>query len=435
MKSSLKIGMIGFGNIGTGVVRALAQNEDILKGRLPQGMELARITDVDTQTHRDAPYDSALFSDDTDALLDDPEINVVVELTGTIEPARTFIERALKAGKHVVTANKALIALHGGELIRIAVDNDVCLLFEAAVGGGIPVIRTMHNGLASNDIVAVRGIINGTANYILTRMGQDGLAFQEALDEAQELGYAEPDPTFDIEGHDTAHKLAILASLAFGQDVRFEDVYREGITNITAQDISYAAEIGYAIKLLGIAKRMGDGRIEARVHPTLLPDHGRLASVNGVFNAIRIDGNLTGSVILSGRGAGAEPTASAILSDLMVLASGKAEGGLRREMRLSLPFEEKAVAPIDDLSMCYCIRFGMLDVAGALAQVLTVLGKHGVSINSMKQPPESASHEYTNVMVTTQETQESNLQNAMQEIQKLDVIRTEPFVMRIEQMG
>ncbi len=435
MKSSLKIGMIGFGNIGTGVVRALSDNADILQERLPHKMEIARITDVDTQTHRDAPYDPKILSDDTDALLDDPEINVVVELTGTIEPARTFIERALKAGKHVVTANKALIAIHGGELIKTAVENKVCLLFEAAVGGGIPVIRTMHNGLASNDIVAVRGIINGTANYILTRMGQDGLGFQEALDEAQELGYAEPDPTFDIEGHDTAHKLAILASLAFGQDVRFEDVYREGITKITAQDINYAAEIGYAIKLLGIAKRMGDGRIEARVHPTLLPEHGRLASVNGVFNAIRIDGNLTGSVILSGRGAGAEPTSSAILSDLMVLASGKAEGGLMREMRLSMPSEEKNIAPMSDLSMRYFIRFGMLDVAGALAQVLTILGKHGVSIDSMKQPPETATHEYTNVMVTTQEACESEIQSALDEIQKLDVIRAEPFVLRIEEMG
>ncbi len=435
MASPLNIGMIGFGNIGAGVMRSLTLNGEVIGSRVPHPIRIARIADLDTETKRDALYDPAILSNDVQGLLDDPEIAVVLELTGAIDAAKDFITKALKAGKHVVTANKALMALHGTDLIRIADENDVCLLFEAAVAGGIPLIRTLHQGLAANDISAVRGIINGTANYILTRMGEDGLAFDKALEEAKELGYAEPDPTFDVEGHDTAHKLAILATLCFGQDVRFGDVHREGITRVSALDIAYAREIGYAIKLLGISKRCANGSVEARVHPTLLPIHSRLASVGGVFNAVRIDSNLTGSVILSGRGAGAEPTSSAVLSDLMALASGKAEGGLGREMRLCLPREAKNIQPIEDLETRYCIRFGMTDVAGALARALTILGRHGVSIKAMKQPGGQENKDYTNVIVVTHTAKESQISGALAEVEKLEINQTKPFVLRIEEMG
>ena len=435
MASPLNVGLIGFGNIGSGVLRALERNAELIGGLVPHPIEIRRICDVDTATRRDANYDPAILSDDVDALLDDPEIHVVLELTGTMDVARQFIDRALKSGKHVVTANKALMAVHGMELIQTAIDNNVCILFEAAVGGGIPLIRTLHQGLAANEVYAVRGIINGTANYILTEMTEKGLGFDTALEQAQELGYAEPDPTFDIEGHDTAHKLAILATLCFGQDVRFTDVYREGITRVDAIDIQYAREMGYAIKLLGIAKRDADGSIEARVHPTLVPMSSRLGSVNDVYNAVRIDGNLTGSVILSGRGAGPEPTSSAILSDLMALASGMAEGGLQREMRLCMPKAEKNLRSVSQLRTRYYVRLGMSDEAGALARFLGILGKHGVSIASMLQPVEGVDPAYANVLILTHEASEDNLQAALAECAELEINRADPFILRIEDMG
>ena len=435
MASPLNVGMIGFGNIGSGVVRALEANNSIINNRVPHPIQIIRIADVDTTTKRNANYDPAILSNDVEALLNDPEVHVVLELTGKIEIARTFIEKALRAKKHVVTANKAMLSQHGVDLIKLAVENKVCLLFEASVGGGIPLIRTLHQGVAANDIIAVRGIINGTANYILTKMTQEHLDFKTALDQAQKLGYAEPDPTYDIEGIDTAHKLAILATLCFDQDIRFPDVAVEGITKIDAMDIAYAGELGYTIKLLGIAKRTDNGRVEVRVHPTLIPEDSRLASISGVFNAIRIDGNLTGSIILSGRGAGPEPTASAILSDLMNLASGKAEGGLRREMRLCIPHEPKSIRPMDDLETSYYIRFGLNDVAGALAQVFSVLARYGVSVDSMVQHPAHAAGEYANVLVVTHTSREANVQSALREIKGLEINRQEPLLLRIEEMG
>jgi homoserine dehydrogenase len=433
----LNVGMIGFGNIGAGVVRALNQNRELLNQRLPHSIQIARITDLDTTTKRDADFDPAILSSDTEALLKDPDIHVVLELTGSMGPARDFIERALKSGKHVVTANKALMAVHGMDLIRVAVQNKVCLLFEAAVGGGIPLLRTLHQGMAANDILAVRGIINGTANYILTQMTEKGLDFRTALGQAQELGYAEPDPTYDVEGQDTAHKLAILATLCFGQDIRFPDVACAGITKIGAGDIAFARELGYVIKLLGVARKHEDGSIEARVHPCMLPDTSRLASVNGVYNAVRVDGNLTGSVMLSGRGAGPAPTASAILSDLMALASGKAEGGLLREMRLCLATAPKKLRPAEDLETKYFIRFGMVDRPGALAQALTVLGRHGVSVDSIKQAAASKTKpaESVPVYVLTHMAKEAHVRAALDEIQQLEVNQTEPFFMYIEEIG
>jgi homoserine dehydrogenase len=368
-----------------------------------------------------------------DAVLTDPGIRAVIELTGTIDFARDLVRRALAGGKHVVTANKALIATHGTELIRIAVENDTCLLFEAAVGGGIPILRTLHQGVSGNDITAVRGIINGTANYILSAMDEEGLDFQTALDQAQALGYAEPDPTFDVEGIDTAHKLAILATLAFGQQIQADDVFVEGIRRIHPLDIAYTRELGYAIKLLGIAKRLDDGSVEVRVHPALLPEHRSLASVDGVLNAIRVDGNLTGPVLLSGRGAGPEPTASAVISDLMALASAEAEGGLGREMRLCVPRQPTRIRPVSRLTSRYYLRFGLQDVPGALAQVLTTLGRHGVSVTSMEQPAEHA-EEFAHVLILTHEAVEANVQAALAEVTSLPVNRAEPFLLRMEEM-
>ncbi|HUT25445.1 MAG TPA: homoserine dehydrogenase [Sumerlaeia bacterium] len=440
MAAPLNVGIVGFGNIGTGVVRALETNRAVVESRVPHPIRVTRIVDIDTTTRRDANYDPAILSNDTEGLLADPDVHVVLELTGTMDFARDLIDRALQAKKNVVTANKALIASHGVDLIRTAVANKVCLLFEGAVGGGIPLLRTLHQGLSPNEISAVRGILNGTANFILTRMceeGADGVRasdFQTALLQAQEMGCAEPDPTFDVEGHDTAHKLSILATLCFGQDIRFEDIFREGITQIRPIDVVYTRQMGYAIKLLGIAKRDAEGRVEARVHPTLLPIRSRLASVGDVYNAIRFDGNLTGSVILSGKGAGPEPTSSAILSDLMVLASGKAEGGLRREMRLCLPKNEKRLRPIEELETRYYIRFGLADVAGALAQVFTILASHDVSVASMIQPAEH-DDDYAPILVVTHEAREAKVQKALAHVRTLEISQADPFLLRIEDMG
>jgi homoserine dehydrogenase len=436
MAAPLNVGIIGFGNIGAGVLRALKANEEVINARLPHPIRIIRIVDVDTTRRRDAEFDPGILSNDSAALIEDPNIHVVVELTGAMEPARALIEKALKAGKHVVTANKALLAVHGMELIRAAVANKVCLLFEGAVGGGIPLIRTLHQGLAANSIEAVRGIINGTANYILTEMTERDVDFETALAEAQKRGYAERDPTYDVEGHDTAHKLAILATLCFGQDIRFDDIPREGITKIQSIDIAFARELGYTIKLLGIARRHEDGSVEVRVHPTMLPSSARLASVNGVYNAVRFDGNLTGSIILSGRGAGPEPTASAVISDLMALASGKAEGGLRREMRLCMADQRKNLRPMDQLVSRYCLRFGILDCPGAMAQVLKALGDNEVSVASIKQPfRQDPKKGFAHILVVTHEARESQVRSAVAEIPKLEVSRTDPFVLRIEDMG
>ena len=269
MSKPFNIGIIGFGNIGSGVVRALVEQRDVLASRLPRPLALKAIADRDTKTARDAPYDLAQIKADASEVIDDPEIDVVIELVGGIEPARTFVERALRAGKHVVTANKALLAMHGPELMAIAAERGLGLLYEAAVGGGIPIIRALQQGLPANRFSSVIGILNGTCNYILTEMTRRALSFDEALTEAKKKGYAEPDPTYDIEGYDTGHKTAILASLISGMDVRFEHVHVEGITRIRRVDIGYACELGYDIKLLGIAKiDPGDGRLEVRVHPT-----------------------------------------------------------------------------------------------------------------------------------------------------------------------
>ncbi len=430
MQSALNIGMVGCGNVGSGVLRALAANRALIDRRVPHPIEVVRVVVRNPATPRPALSGAVPVTDDLDDLIADPNVHVLLELTGTVDFARHAAVRAMQAGKHFVTANKALMATHAAELTGIAVDNNVCLLFEAAVGGGIPLIRMLHQGLAANDIVAIRGIINGTANYILTAMTDEGLDFETALQQAKELGYAEPDPTFDIEGVDTAHKLAILATLAFGQDIHGDDVYVEGITRIQAIDIEFARQEGYAVRLMGLAQRHDDA-VEVRVHPTLLPEHRPLASVTGVLNAVRIDGNLTGPVILTGRGAGPEPTASAVISDLMALASGIDERGLSREMRLCVPTHAKKVRPMEALQTRYYIRFGLEDVPGSLGQVLAVLGRHQVSVASMEQPAEHAA-DHAHVLLMTHVAGEADLQNALGEIRRLAVNRTEPIVLRIE---
>lgn len=432
---TINIGLIGFGNIGTGLVNALNQNRDTLNGRLGVNLNLTRIADADIKRKRDAEYDPAILTNSADDILDDPNIHVVVELVGGLEPARTFVEKALRNGKHVVSANKAMLATFGGELWQIARENNVALLYEASVGGGIPIIRALQTGLSANNIKKVYGILNGTCNYILTHMEQDGRAFETVLAEAQAHGFAEPDPTYDVEGYDTAHKTAILASLAFQQDVRFADVFVEGISRLKPVDLENAKKLGYTLKLLGIARRDDeDGRVEVRVHPTLLPSTSLLANVGGVFNAVLVEGDLVGQTLFYGRGAGQNPTSSAVLSDIMSIAQQLASGVKpTADDRLQVKMGQKDLKPVSELQTSYYLRVNVEDRPGAMATISGVLASHGVSINSMLQTGERREGKAADVIIVTHRASEAEVQAALEEIGKSDVAKEKPFVLRVEE--
>jgi homoserine dehydrogenase len=435
MSQPLVVGLIGFGNIGAGVVRLLAEHAGPICARLPRPIRLKTIADQDVTTPRNAPYDAAQLKNNAAAVLDDPQIEVVVELVGGLQPARTFVERALASGKHVVTANKALLAVHGPELLALAASKGVGLLFEAAVGGGIPIIRALQQGLSANRLTGVRGIFNGTCNYILTQMEERGVTFEEALAEAQAHGYAEPDPTFDIAGIDTAHKTAILASLAFETAVHFDDVYVEGITHIQPVDIRYARELGYAIKLLGIAKRdQPAAAIEVRVHPTLVPLESPLGRIGGVFNGILIDGRPIGPTLYYGQGAGADATSSAIVSDLMAIAADAAGYNPWRDGRLRLAPGDRNIRPMDELETRYYIRFTMSDRPGAMATLGRALADEGVSIESMIQHKahDGASDGAATISIVTHQAIEAHVQAAIANIEAHEMSAARAFILRVE---
>lgn len=430
MTSPINVGLIGFGNIGTGVVNALNSNAAVLEEHLGAHVRITRIVDVDTNRKRDAQYDQAILSNDLDGLMSDPEISIVIELMGGLEPARTYVERALRAKKYVVTANKAMLATFGADLWKLAAENGVALMFEASVGGGIPIIRALQFGLAANRIRRVYGIVNGTCNYILTQMSGEKRDFEAVLAEAQAHGFAEPDPTYDIQGYDTAHKTAILASIAFHQDVRYADVFVKGITRIRQVDLEYASELGYAIKLLGIAREAEDGRLEVRVHPTLLPKHSLLANVSGVFNAVMVDGDLVGQTMFYGRGAGANPTSSAVLGDVMTIATEIVRGAGSGK-HLAVKVGEKNLKPIGELETTYYVRLTVADRPGVMARISTILGLHDISINSMIQKSHHPSHAAV-LIILTHKTVERSIQAALKEIAELDVSFDRPFLLRVE---
>ncbi len=434
MRKQISIGLIGFGNIGTGVVNALNVNRNTITERVPHPLRVTRIADLDIKTPRNAKYDPAILTTNADGILEDPNIDVVIELIPGLEPARTYIEKALRNHKHVVTANKALIAAHGTELLALAKNQRVGLLYEASVGAGIPIIRSLHRGLAANQFRAVVGIINGTANFILTSMAEHGKSFHEALLEAQRLGYAEADPTLDIEGIDTAHKITILASLVFGQDLRFNDVYVEGITSLMPADFIYAAELGYSIKLLGIARKHPDERVELRVHPALVPKTSLLSAVSGVFNGIMVEGEPVGIQMFYGKGAGPGSTSSAIISDLMVIASGIEYGGLERENPLTIPVGVKHLKPMNDLETPYYLRFSVLDKPGTMAKLSTLLGARNISIASMIQKTLKPG-DFATLIIVTHAACEASLQTALAEIARLDICNEKPLLLRVEEQS
>lgn len=433
--NDIQVGLIGFGNIGAGVVKLLQQNTDVIRNKVGAGIVLKRIADLDITTDRGVQVDPAILTTDVNAIFDDPEISVVIELVGGYEPAKSFVLKAIEKGKHIVTANKALLALHGDEIYAAAARNSVEVQFEASVGGGIPVLTAIKGNLAANRFGSVIGIMNGTCNYILTRMTQEGADFSDVLKAAQELGYAEPDPTFDIEGVDTAHKLAILVSLCFGTRIDFNAIYTEGISRISGLDVKFASDFGYRIKLLAIGK-LSDGQIEARVHPTMIPLHNPLADVNGVFNAIRMTGDFVGPVMFYGRGAGQNPTASAIVGDLISLSRSMMAGAGRRMAPLG--FLDSTVGtipvkPMSDIVSKYMLRFSAKDRPGVLAAIAGSLGSHGISIESMVQTSHQADDAApVPIVIMTHEAREGAVQAALAEIDRFDIICEKTGFIRIE---
>ena len=431
-KRVIKVGLIGFGTIGAGVVKVLQDNGDVISARLGATLMLKRIADKDIETERDVtPGSDVILSTDAGDIINDPEIDVVIELIGGYEPARTFVLQALEKGKRVVTANKALLAVHGEEIFQKATETGSDVGFEASVGGGIPVIKALKEGLAANNLQTIDAIINGTANYILTEMTNKGLDFGPVLKEAQELGYAEADPTFDIEGVDSAHKLAILASLAFGTKVDFDDIHTEGISDITKPDIGYADEMGYKIKLLAIAKRDGN-MVEARVSPTMIPKGALLANVEGVLNAVYVTGDAIGPTMYYGPGAGMMPTASAVVGDVIDLARDIMNGISGRVPPLAFrELKELKIKEMGDVVSKYYLRFSVVDKPGVLSKISGILGGHSIGISSVLQ---HGRHEEQAVplVIITHEAQEKNLRHALDKIDKLDVVMDKTKVIRIE---
>lgn len=433
MSDPLRVGLIGFGNIGAGVVRALQSNGRLIERRMGRRLELVRVADLDTTTDRGVTLEPGVLIDDAEALLADPDIDVVVELIGGVEPARTFVDQALSAGKHVVTANKALLAEHLAALAETAKRHNVRLLYEASVGGGIPCVRALRRGLSGNRFQRVAGIINGTCNYILTQMIGAGRSFEDALADAQRLGFAEPDPAFDVEGRDTAHKIAILASLAFGHNVQVNDVYTEGITAVRSIDVAFAAAQDYAVKMLGLAVwHNARQAVEVRAHPTLIPANSILAGVKDVFNAVLIEGDLVGSSLLYGRGAGPEPTAGAILSDLMAISDEDADTPSARDSALAINPAKKNILPIDDIECAYYVRLTPRDAIAAGSAIATAMAARAIHIRTFSQAArdEDGLHD---ALVVTERTTEGRLRAALAELRdKLECARSAAFI-RIEE--
>jgi homoserine dehydrogenase len=435
--SQIDIGLLGLGTVGGGVLKIYQQNQAGLEAKAGCRLRVAAVADRDTTTPRagltlgDWP-----LTTEADRVLGDPGVAIVIELIGGLEPARTFILRALAAGKHVVTANKALLATHGRELFEEARRRGVLLGFEAAVAGGVPIIRALRDGLAANRILSLHGIVNGTSNYILTRMTEEGREFRDALREAQAAGYAEADPTLDVEGIDSAHKLQILASLAFRTTVDLKEIHTEGITAITPEEIANARELGYRIKLLAIAKAT-DGGLEARVHPTMIPAHSPLSAVSGVFNAIFVTGDAVGDQMFYGRGAGQMPTASAVWSDAVEIARRLAHGhgALAEDLPLVTPGGLR-LRPMEAIRSAYYLRVMAHDRPGVLSQVAGVLGHHEISILSVLQKgrgtPSGDGPAAVPVVMMTHEARERDMRAALEEIDRLPVVAARTVVLRVE---
>ncbi|MEE8125238.1 MAG: homoserine dehydrogenase [Nitrospirales bacterium] len=429
----IQVGLIGFGTVGSGVVKILQGNANLITERVGVPVSLARIADLDVTTDRGVNVPSGILTTNVRDILDDPNIDIVVELIGGHEPAKRFILQALAGKKSVVTANKALLADHGEEVFEAAFKAQVDLGFEASVGGGIPIIRALTEGLAGNRVVSILGIMNGTSNYILTRMSQEDRGFSEILREATREGYAETDPSLDIDGIDAAHKLVIMVNLAYGTPVAMNDIFTEGISQISTVDMTFAREMGFTIKLLGIAK-LQEHTIEARVHPTLVPTDSPMAQVHGVYNAIHLVGDAVGDIVLYGQGAGSLPTASAVVGDIIDLARNRMNGVLLRVPATSFQWESRKpipIKPMADIECMYYLRCMVKDQPGVLSQISGILGEHGISISSVLQKGRMKGQAVP-LVILTHRSLERAVQSALQEINALPMVSEPTTLLRME---
>lgn len=433
MKDKIGIGLIGLGTVGSGVADILRRNGDLIKRRLGVPVEIVKVVRRDPNKPLPSGLSPEALATDIREVIENPDVDIVVEVMGGLEPAKGYILRAIGNGKHVVTANKALLAVSGEDLYRAASRQGVDLCFEGSVCGGIPVIKALREGLTANRIESIYGIVNGTSNFIVSKMSLEGKEFKEVLREAQELGYAEADPTYDIEGIDAAQKLAILVNIAFGTPVDFKEVYTEGISGILPLDINYARELNYRVKLLAIAK-MREGSIEARVHPTLVPGSHLIATVDGVFNAVYITGDAVGPTLFYGRGAGDLPTGSAVVGDIIDVARNILKGGHGRVPPASFREENRVplrILGIDEIVSMYYFRFTVLDMPGVLSRISGILGEHKISIASVIQKERKEGGDVPLVMMT-HEAVERNVKSALQEIDRLPVVSGKTVMIRVE---
>ncbi|MEQ8153650.1 MAG: homoserine dehydrogenase [Clostridiaceae bacterium] len=423
----IKIALLGLGNVGRGVWKIINENSEEIRKRSGYNVEIAKVLVRDKNKARGVDVPEELLTTDYNDILNDDEIKIVVELMGGITPAKEYMLQAMRKNKHVVTANKMVLATEGDELFETADKQGVMFYYEASVAGGVPIIQGVNESLAANKIEQLYGIINGTTNYILTKMELDGMDFKDALKEAQEKGYAEADPTSDIEGYDAAYKLGILASLAFGAKVDFNKIYREGITKINSTDISFAKELGYVIKLLAIAKDEGN-ELELRVHPTLIPKTHPLANVYDSFNAIFIKGNAVGDLMYYGRGAGDLPTGSAVVADILSILRN--EGNLENYSAVKNNLWKREIKPVSKINRRYYLRITVKDKPGVLGEITTIFGNHNVSMKSIIQ--RGRENESATLVIVTHHANEGDLMNALEKIKELDVLESVDNILRIE---
>src|SRR2546426_840486 len=429
MKQRISVGMIGLGTVGSGALRILQENADLIRHRVGVPIEVTKIAVRDLKRDRGLKLPQGVLTDNPAGIVEDPNIDIVVELIGGYEPAKDLILRAIARGKHVVTANKALLAVHGPEIHEAARRASVSIGFEGSVGGGIPVIKALREALAGNRILSIYGIINGTSNYILSKMTDEERSFADVLAEAQRAGYAEADPTFDVGGIDTAHKLAILVNLAFGAHISLDNIYTQGNTSISPLDIDFGKELNYTVKLLAIAN-MHNGQVEARVHPTMVPDEYAIAKVGGVYNAIQIVGDASHDIMLYGRAAASMPTGSAVVADIMDIGRQ-----ILMEPSRKLPASEDRPAlrlqPMDSITSLYYFRFMALDQPGVLSQISGILGRHRISIAQMIQRGRKKGGSVP-LVIMTHTALERDIQKALIEIKSLESVTEEPVLIRME---
>jgi len=437
MMKPIKVGLLGIGTVGAGTFTVLRRNQEEIRRRAGRGIEIVMVADLDTERAKQITGGGVEVVNDANLVVNHPDIDIVVELIGGYGIARDLVMKAIANGKHVVTANKALLATHGTEIFRAAQQKGIMVAFEAAVAGGIPIIKALREGLTANRIQWIAGIINGTTNFILSEMREKGLDFDVVLKHAQAIGYPEADPTFDIEGVDAAHKATIMSAIAFGIPVQFDKAHVEGITKLSATDIRYAEQLGYRIKLLGIARRVAGG-IELRVHPTLIPANRLIANVEGAMNAVLVHGDAVGATLYYGKGAGSEPTASAVIADLVDITRLASADPEHRVPYLAFQPDELAdtpILPMSEVTTSYYLRMRVADKPGVLAEVTRILADGSISIDAMLQKEAGEGETQTDLIILTHETKEKQIDAAIVAIESLPTVAGQVHRIRLEQLG